>query len=85
MTRNWRRHYTVFFAGMMLLGVAAVLMLGAFNDNLVFFCSPTEFKAEAVSHRRQLRVANGNNTIVVTHTDGRPDFVGEGSSSSPGA
>ena len=40
-TRKKKRLYTV-MAGLTMLGVAAALVLTAFEDNIVFFYSPTE-------------------------------------------
>jgi cytochrome c-type biogenesis protein CcmE len=51
MTRKRRRLYAV-IGGMTLLGVAAALVLTAFNDNLVFFYSPTDLKTKQVGDRR---------------------------------
>ena len=42
--------------GMAALGGATVLVLSAFNDNLVFFYSPTELKAKAVTPDRRVRI-----------------------------
>src|ERR1700751_4475182 len=42
--------------GMAALGGATVLVLSAFNDNLVFFYSPTELKAKAVTPNRRVRI-----------------------------
>jgi cytochrome c-type biogenesis protein CcmE len=55
MTRKRRRLYLV-LAGMVSLGVAASLVLVAFNDNLVFFYSPTDLKTKSVPFERQLRI-----------------------------
>src|SRR5882724_7968002 len=55
MTRKRRRLYAV-VAGMALLGGAAYLVLSAFNDNLVFFYSPSDLKSKAVPVGRQLRI-----------------------------
>jgi cytochrome c-type biogenesis protein CcmE len=51
MTRKKRRLYTV-IGGMTALGIAAALVLTAFNDNLVFFYSPTDLKTKEVGERR---------------------------------
>jgi cytochrome c-type biogenesis protein CcmE len=77
LTRERRQHYTVLLAGVMSARVAAFLVLGAYNDNLVFFYSPTEPKTEAASLGRQLRVTDGNNPVVVAHAGGLPDLLGE--------
>ncbi len=55
MTRKRRRLYIV-LAGMVTLGGAAALVLSAFNDNLVFFYSPTDLKTKSVPLERQLRI-----------------------------
>jgi cytochrome c-type biogenesis protein CcmE len=55
MTRKRRRLYAV-LAGMTMLGVAVFLVLSAFNDNLVFFYSPTDLKTKSVPLERQLRI-----------------------------
>jgi cytochrome c-type biogenesis protein CcmE len=55
MTRKRRRLYLV-LAGMMSLGGAAALVLSAFNDNLVFFYSPTDLKTKSAPFERQLRI-----------------------------
>lgn len=80
MTRKRRRLYAV-LAGMASLGIATVLVLSAFKDNLVFFYSPTDLKTKSVPFDRQLRIgglvedhsvaraANGK-TIEFRVTDG---------------
>jgi cytochrome c-type biogenesis protein CcmE len=80
MTRKRRRLYIV-LAGMAALGIAAGLVLSAFNDNLVFFYSPSDLKTKTVPVGRQLRIgglvedhslvreANGR-TIQFRVTDG---------------
>jgi cytochrome c-type biogenesis protein CcmE len=55
MTRKRRRLYAV-LAGMATLGLATFLVLSAFNDNLVFFYSPTDLKTKHVPFERQLRI-----------------------------
>ena len=49
MTRKRRRLIFV-LAGMGCLGIATALVLNAFDDNLVFFYSPTDLRAEASGH-----------------------------------
>ena len=80
MTRKRRRLYAV-LAGMAALGLSAFLVLSAFNDNLVFFYSPTDLKTKSVPVERQLRIgglveaqsvardADGK-TVVFRVTDG---------------
>lgn len=55
MTRKQRR-LTLVLSGMAALAVAVGLVLVAFQDNLVFFYSPTEVKAQAISAERRFRV-----------------------------
>ncbi len=55
MTRKKRRLYLV-FAGMVLLGAAAALVLSALRDNLVFFYSPTEILDREIEPGRRLRL-----------------------------
>jgi cytochrome c-type biogenesis protein CcmE len=71
MTRKRRRLYLV-LAGMACLGVAAALVLNAFNDNLVFFYSPTDLKTKHVPVDRQLRIGGlVEEQSVVREGDGR--------------
>jgi len=72
--------------GMVALGGAAWLVLSAFNDNLVFFYSPSELKAKAVAADRRLRIgglveehsvsrgADGR-SVAFRITDGADDIV----------
>jgi cytochrome c-type biogenesis protein CcmE len=55
MTRKQQR-LGLLALGMAALGGATVLVLSAFNDNLVFFYSPTELKAKAVTPDRRVRI-----------------------------
>ena len=55
MTRKRRRLLAV-LAGMGMLAIAAVLVLNAFSDSLVFFYSPSDLKAKAVPQGRMLRI-----------------------------
>jgi len=71
MTRKRRRLYAV-LAGMTMLGAAAFLVLSAFNDNLVFFYSPTDLKTKAVPLERQLRIAaSSRSTVFARAADGK--------------
>jgi cytochrome c-type biogenesis protein CcmE len=54
-TRKRRRLIAV-LAGLAMLGVATVLVLLAFNDNLVFFYSPSDLKAKHVAQGRLIRI-----------------------------
>ena len=55
MTRKKRRLYAV-LAGMSVLGIAAALVLTAFEDNLVFFFSPTEMQTKQLAPGQVIRV-----------------------------
>ena len=55
MTRKRRRLYMV-LAGMTALGVAAALVLSAFNDELVFFYSPSDVAQKQVGPDRRIRI-----------------------------
>ncbi len=55
MTRK-RRRLLVVLAGMATLGVAAVLVLSALDDNLVFFHSPSEVAAREIPPDRFFRL-----------------------------
>jgi cytochrome c-type biogenesis protein CcmE len=71
MTRKRRRLYLV-LAGMASLGLAAALVLVAFNDNLVFFYSPTDLKTKSVPFDRQMRIGGlVEDHSVARDADGR--------------
>src|ERR1700720_1364122 len=55
MTRKQQRLGLLALA-MAALGGATVLVLSAFNDNLVFFYSPSDLKAKAVTADRRVRI-----------------------------
>jgi len=55
LTRKRRRLYMV-LAGMTLLAVATALMLSAFQENLVFFHSPTEVAEKSIASDRRFRL-----------------------------
>lgn len=54
-TRKRRRLYAV-IAGLTMLGVAAALVLTAFQDNIVFFYSPTDLSQKEVRPDQLLRL-----------------------------
>jgi len=54
-TRKRRRLLAV-LAGLAMLGVATTLVLLAFNDNLVFFYSPSDLKTKHVADGRRVRI-----------------------------
>ena len=55
MTRKRRRLIAV-VVGLLGLGSATALVLSAFNDNLVFFFSPTDLKEKHVAEGRRVRI-----------------------------
>ncbi|MBL29015.1 MAG: cytochrome c maturation protein CcmE [Rhodospirillaceae bacterium] len=55
MTRKRRRLYIV-LAGMAVLGSAAALALTAFEDNLVFFYSPSDVQAREMPADKRMRI-----------------------------
>jgi cytochrome c-type biogenesis protein CcmE len=55
MTRKRRRLLAV-AVGLCLLGTATALMLAAFNENLVFFYSPSDLAAKAIGPDRRIRI-----------------------------
>ena len=54
-TRKKKRLYTV-MAGLTMLGVAAALVLTAFEDNIVFFYSPTDITEKALRPGQTVRL-----------------------------
>ncbi len=55
MTRK-RRRLTILLLALLSLGTATALVLSAFDDNLVFFYSPTKLKAAELPPERLVRV-----------------------------
>jgi cytochrome c-type biogenesis protein CcmE len=51
-----RRRLTIVVLGLLTLGTAAALVLTAFEDNLVFFFSPTDLQERAIGPDRRIRV-----------------------------
>jgi cytochrome c-type biogenesis protein CcmE len=77
MTRKRRRLYFVAL-GLLALSGASGLMLSAFDDNIVFFFSPSELKQRAVAADQRFRlgglvedgsVRKDGNTVSFTVTD----------------
>ncbi len=68
MTRKKRRLYAV-IAGMATLGAAAALVLTAFEDNLVFFFSPTELEKRELAPGQVIRVGGLVEMDSVTRLD----------------
>jgi len=59
--------------GVLVLGAAAALVLTAFEDNLVFFHSPTELATKDVSPQQRLRIGGlvAENSVVKSGSDVR--------------
>jgi cytochrome c-type biogenesis protein CcmE len=51
-----RRRLIALGVGMFLLAAATALVLAAFNDNLVFFYSPTDLAGKAIGPDRRIRI-----------------------------
>ena len=84
MTRK-RRRLILVLAGMASLSVAAFLVLNAFDDNLVFFYSPSDLAAKHLSAGRVMRIgglveeqsvvkSEGGKRIEFKVTDGSHDL-----------
>ena len=84
--RRKRRRLLIVLIGLGMLGIATALMLLAFNDNLVFFMSPSDLVAKGAASGRRVRlgglVANGSvtheadgHTIEFRVTDGSKDVA----------
>ena len=84
MTRKRRRLIFV-LAGMSCLGIAAFLVLNAFDDNLVFFYSPTDLVQKHPGTTKRLRIGGlvENGSLVTSEggkrfsfkvTDGKTDL-----------
>ena len=71
MTRKRRRLLAV-LAGLAMLGLATGLVLTAFNDNLVFFYSPTDLKTKGAPDGRRVRLGGLVETgSIAREADGR--------------
>jgi cytochrome c-type biogenesis protein CcmE len=68
-----RRRLLALAVGLALLGAATALVLAAFNDNLVFFYSPSELVGKAIGPDRRIRIGG----LVEEHSLARE---GEGQS-----
>ena len=85
MTRKQQR-LALLGLGMAALGGATALVLVAFNDNLVFFYSPSELRAKAVAADRRVRIGGlvekeslargpGGRQVSFRVTDGETDLA----------
>ena len=83
MTRKRRRLIAV-LAGLTMLGVATILVLLAFNDNLVFFYSPSDLTAKHVAEGRRIRIGGLVAAGSVARDGKRLDFrITDGESTVP--
>ncbi len=71
MTRKRRRLYVVVL-GLSTLAVAAALVLTAFEDNIVFFYSPTDLATKDLSPDRRIRIGG---IVVEDSVRKKPDGV----------
>ncbi|MFC4351859.1 cytochrome c maturation protein CcmE [Fodinicurvata halophila] len=75
MTRKRRRLY-IAFAGLLCVATAAALILTAFEDNLVFFYSPSDVQAKGLPEGRTARIGGLVEEGSVEHLDDdRVEFV----------
>jgi cytochrome c-type biogenesis protein CcmE len=85
MTRK-RKRLLVVLLGLGMLGIASALVLFAFNDNLVFFMSPSDLASKGAPETRRLRLGGLVEAgSVARQGDGRTiDFrVTDGNSAVP--
>jgi cytochrome c-type biogenesis protein CcmE len=85
MTRK-RKRLLVVLLGLGMLGIASALVLFAFNDNLVFFMSPSDLATKGAPETRRLRLGGLVEAgSVAREADGRTiDFrVTDGNSAVP--
>src|SRR5438105_2525498 len=84
MTRK-RKRLVFLLGGLAALGGATAMVLAAFNDNLVFFYSPTEIAAQHVGSDRRIRIgglveehslarAEGGRAVTFRVTDGNKEL-----------
>jgi cytochrome c-type biogenesis protein CcmE len=83
MTRKRRRLIAV-LAGLVMLGGATALVLAAFNDNLVFFYSPTDLAQKRIDPERRIRIGGlvedqslvreGGRQVAFRVTDGKSEL-----------
>ena len=70
MTRKRRRLIAV-LTGLAMLGGATAMALLAFNDNLVFFYSPSDLAAKTVGPERRIRIGGLVEDQSLVKEDGR--------------
>ena len=66
-----RRRLLALAVGLALLGAATAMVLAAFNDNLVFFYSPSDLAAKAIGPDRRIRIGGlVENASLVRESEG---------------
>jgi cytochrome c-type biogenesis protein CcmE len=80
-----RRRLLALALGLGLLGAATALVLAAFNDNLVFFYSPSDLGAKAIGPGRRIRIGGlvenkslvrePGHRVAFRVTDGKTDIA----------
>ena len=81
-----RRRLLALVIGLGLFGAATAMVLAAFNDNLVFFYSPSELAAKGVGSGRRVRIGGlveehslrreaGSRAVGFRVTDGKTDIA----------
>ncbi len=66
-----RRRLLALAVGLSLLGAATAMVLAAFNDNLVFFYSPSDLAAKAIGPDRRIRIGGlVENASLVRQSEG---------------
>ncbi len=74
MTRK-RRRLLALVVGLCLLGAATALVLAAFNENLVFFYSPSDLAEKAIGPDRRIRIGG---LVELQSLERKPDGHGVG-------
>ncbi|WP_420403645.1 cytochrome c maturation protein CcmE [Nisaea sp.] len=72
-----RRRLSIVLIGLTMLGAAAALVLTAFEENLVFFFSPTDLQAKEVGPDRRIRVGGlvAENSVASFENGLRTEFT----------
>ena len=77
MTRKNQR-IAMIVGGLAFLGIAAGLVLTAFEDSVVFFFSPTDLQAQPADAEIRFVVTDGNTSLPVRYVGILPDLFREG-------
>ena len=70
------RRFAWIGAGLVALGVAATLVLNAFQSNLVFFYTPISHVAMYIGHGQIVQASTYGQPVAVTELAYMPDFAG---------